>query len=179
MNTYITPFMRADANGKLTPVTLNGVAFKLTPTFMETLNIISQTNRLFFYGAASKSSSLTISLTPVLLSDHLNGIEIQYGGHRMRYFNGPQFQQKFKWPDAVNDGKVLVTLYLRNGQHVEFKYYGLWGLITLLSQINYDPNKGLYYWQFSGNKAYFKVSPVGRGNINVLQAIPSFSCISQ
>lgn len=180
LNRYAMPFVTQASDGELKAITLNDVTFNFGSKLSNDLNIISELNQLFFYGQDKNQfmPQMTLSLTPVLLSNGLAGISIQYASQQMNYYNGPQFEHKIQWPDTHNDGTVVVTLTLENGEKIIYNYYGTWGLINLLGQLNYEKDNQRYYWLFKGGyRAYFKANSVGLGNISVLSKLKSFSCV--
>ena len=181
-NKYASPFIEVNKNGQITQKTFYGVKL-FDSKFFETLSVISGLNTLVYSSSKTPGApSAVFALTPKLLSSNLTQITIQYGGQAIRYFNGPQFEQKLSWPNAsstknqASNDNVVVTLQGADGIKKRLEFTGIWGLFKMFSHLIPQKN-GDYILSLDGYQATFAINVIGEGTVSVLSGLNQFSCV--
>ena len=125
---YIRPFCIESASG-LTPRSWNGVGLVLAPE----LNALMQLDFQDIDKSSAPQDGALFELKPIP-SHGIADIQLTIDGQLLRYRNGAQLWQTFRWQDPVSSKESRLNIQLNNGHSIDiFSAQGRMSLLRLLS----------------------------------------------
>ncbi len=161
-------------SGQLQERSAYGVPFVLPEFLQQDIVRLLLIHDAFFHH--SNTPSLSISLTPMVLSKNLADFSIQYGAQSLFYQNGPRFATLWNWPAAAGD--VVVKFVDLNGQVQTDTYSGTWGLIQLFNSASVSTIDSSHFaltFTKGDASATYELS-LTQGNFAGVLALQGFNC---
>ena len=168
-NHYLTMFIKQDGHN-WTLYETNHLQLQLPQQSVHFFQQVNQISELYFNNAGKPDISLT--LTPVNLSDQLKGIKLVFGNDSINYQHGPEIPSQINWPSIISNNSLTINSF-KNGPLTESKY-GPWGLFKLINSgyctLHNHGDQKLLSINMDNYHADFTVD--SSSSINVMKLIP-------
>jgi type VI secretion system protein ImpL len=126
----------------------NGQGMRLEPSF-----VANAERLLSFSGVLKRGETARFELQPVP-TPGLSEIKVEIDGQTLRYRNGPQPWQAFRWPAGEEQGARIQAVAFNGATATVSSQHGRMGLIRMLgeSKRTYDPKttRGQLVWRVQG-----------------------------
>ena len=173
MNAHVSALVNIK-NGQVEQRSAYGVPFVLPDFLQQDIVRLRLIHDAFFN--QSNTPSLSIHLTPMVLSKNLADFTINYGTQSLFYQNGPRFMTIWNWPMSNSD--VFVKFVGLNGEVLTESFSGTWALIQFLNSATVTTIDQSHF-ALTFNKGDYSASyelSLTKGNFAGVLALQGFDC---